>query len=79
MTFGEIFEALKKHDFVRRQSWAEHVFIQYRYTAPLIRMVRLASGAEEDRDLPVINTLDNNYRVTADDLFATDWINIDNC
>ena len=73
MTFVEIFEEFKKHSYIRRESWSKDVFIQFRYTAPLIRMIMFT------HDDKVISILDNDIRISAEDLFANDWVHIDNC
>lgn len=72
MTFPEIFDNFKNHSYIRRKSWSEHTFVQYRHTVPLIRLVRF------DSNKSVIDTLDNDIRFTAEDLLADDWIDIDN-
>ena len=73
MTFPEIFENFKNHSYIRRKSWTEHIFVQYRYSAPLIRLVKFTIGKLE------INTLNNDTKLTAEDLLADDWIDIDEC
>lgn len=72
MTFTEIFDNFKNHSYIRRKSWSEHTFAQYRYTAPLIRLVRFT------RDDEMIQVLNNDIRFTAEDLLANDWEDIDN-
>ena len=39
MTFPEIFDKFKNHDYIRREIWNKDLFIQYSFTTPLIRMV----------------------------------------
>ena len=73
----EIFEKFKNHSYIRRQSWSPDVFIQYRLTAPLIRMVMFAIA--DTPKMKAINTLDNDIRISAEDLLADDWEDIDNC
>ena len=75
MTFPEIFDKFKNHDYIRRESWNKDLFIQYRYTAPLIRMVLMGESAKED----IIKVLDLDCRISAEDMFADDWIDIENC
>lgn len=77
MTFPEIFKNFKNHSYIRRRSWPEHVFIQYRHSTPLIRMIRFVTGSVEDPHKLSIDTLDNDIKLTAEDLFADDWIDID--
>lgn len=75
MTFPEIFDKFKNHDYIRRESWNKDLFIQYRSTAPLIRMVLLGESAKED----LIKVLDLDCRISAEDMMANDWIDIENC
>lgn len=77
MTFPEIFENFKNHSYIRRESWPPNVFIQFRYSTPLIRLVIFATSNESK--MKAINTLDNDIRIIAEDLFANDWIDIENC
>ena len=70
MTFPEIFEQFKNHSYIRRESWSEDVFIQLRNTATLIRLVKFEIGKSPE-------TLDNDIRLSAKDLIADDWIDID--
>ena len=69
MTFPEIFKQFKNHIFIRRESWENNVFIQLRHTTLLIRLVKY-----EIRKSP--ETLDNDIRLSAEDLIADDWIDI---
>jgi hypothetical protein len=71
MTFPEIFENFKNHSYIHRKSWAPNVFVQLRYTVPLIRLVMLT------RDDVMIHVLDNDIKFTAEDLLADDWVDID--
>lgn len=77
MTFPEIFDKFKSHSYIRRESWSPNVFIQFRYTTPLIRLVMFATSNESK--MKAINTLDNDTRISAEDLLANDWIDIENC
>ena len=77
MTFPEIFDKFKNHDYIRRECWSKDLFIQYRSTAPLIRMVMFATA--DTSKMKAINTLDNDIRISAEDLLANDWIDIENC
>ena len=77
MTFSEIFENLKNHSYIRRQSWSPDIFIQYRSTVPLIRMVMFATT--DTSKMKAINTIDNDVRISAEDMMANDWIDIENC
>ena len=75
MTFPEIFDKFKNHDYIRREIWNKDLFIQYRYTAPLIRMVLMGESVKED----IIKVLDLDCRISAEDMMANDWIDIKNC
>lgn len=70
MTFPEIFENFKKHSYIRRKSWSKDVFVQLRHTAVLIRLVKFEIEKSPE-------TLDNDIRLSAEDLIADDWIDID--
>lgn len=70
MTFPEIFEQFKNHSYIRRKSWSNDVFIQLRSTATLIRLVVFEVGKTP-------HTLNNDYRITAEDLLGDDWIDIE--
>ncbi len=70
MTFTEIFENFKSHSYIRRKSWVKDVFVQLRHTAVLIRLVKFEIGKSPE-------TLDNDIRLSAEDLLADDWIDID--
>lgn len=80
MTFAEIYDKFKNHSYIRRESWPEHIFIQFRYSAPLIRMVIFSetdtSGKNQMKSIEAIN---NDIHINATDLFAEDWIDIENC
>lgn len=71
MTFYQIFSNFKNHEYIRRRNWNEEVFIQYRTTTDLIRMVQLF----EDGHAPFV--IDNDIRLSAADLVADDWTAID--
>lgn len=75
MTFTEIFENFKNHSYIRRECWSEDVFIQFRNTAPLIRLVMFETS--DTAKMKAINTLNNDVRLSAEDLIADDWIDID--
>ena len=75
MTFTEIFENFKNHSYIRRECWSEDVFIQLRNTATLIRLVMFATA--DTSKMKAINTLNNDVRLSAEDLLADDWIDID--
>lgn len=70
MTFPEIFEQFKSHSYIRRISWSNDVFIQLKNNTTLIRLVVF----EVDK---TPHTLDNDYRITAEDLLGDDWIDIE--
>lgn len=70
MLFTEIFENFKSHSYIRRESWSKNTFVQLRSTANLIRLVYFEMGKSPD-------TLDNDVRLTAEDLLADDWVDID--
>ena len=70
MTFPEIFEKFKSHSYIRRASWSKNTFVQLRNTANLIRLVYFEIGKTPD-------TLDNDVRLTAEDLLADDWLDIE--
>jgi hypothetical protein len=75
MTFVEIFEKFKNHSYIRRESWSENTFIQLRHTANLIRFVMFATA--DTPNMKAINVLNNDIRLSADDLLADDWVDID--
>jgi hypothetical protein len=70
MTFPEIFSNFKNHEYIRRGRWHKEVFIQYRTTTDLIRMVQFF-----EYDAPFV--IDNDFRLSAADLVADDWTVID--
>ena len=70
MTFPEIFEQFKNHSYIRRESWSNDTFIQLRSTTTLIRLVVFEVGKTP-------HTLDNDYRIPAEDLLGDDWIDIE--
>lgn len=70
MTFPEIFEQFKSHSYIRRKSWSNDVFIQLRNTTTLIRLVKFEIGK-------IPYTLNDDIRLTARDLLADDWIDIE--
>ena len=70
MTFPEIFEQFKSHSYIRRKSWSKDTFIQLRSTANLIRLVNFEIGKT-----PI--TLNNDFRLTTEDLLADNWIDIE--
>ena len=69
MTFPEIFEKFKNHSYIRRKTWHKDVFIQYRVSAELIRLVQMREGLS-----PFV--IANDTRMTASDLLADDWVDI---
>jgi len=76
MTFTEIFENFKKHSYIRRESWSENTFIQLRRT--VVNQIRFVMFATADTtNMKVINVLNNDIRLSADDLLADDWVDID--
>lgn len=77
MTFPEIFDNFKNHSYIRRKSWSENVFVQYRHTAPLIRLVRFVTNSFEDHCKSSIDTINNDIMLTTEDLLADDWVDID--
>ena len=70
MTFPDIFDNFKNHSYIRRESWNKDVFIQLRHTAQLIRMVVFEVGKTPQ-------LLNNDCRISAEDLLAEDWIDIE--
>ena len=77
MTFPEIFDNFKNHSYIRRESWSKHVFAQYRHAVPLIRLVWFTDDNIEDSRKSAVDTLSNDFKFTAEDLLADDWVNID--
>ena len=75
MTFVEIFEKFKNHSYIRRESWSEHTFVQLRRTTTLIRLVMFATA--DTPNMNAINTLNNDIRLSAEDLLADDWVDIE--
>lgn len=75
MTFPEIFENFKNHSYIRRECWSKDVFIQLRNTATLIRLVEFVTT--DTSKMKEINTLNIDVRLSAEDLIADDWIDID--
>lgn len=72
MTFVEIFNNFKNHEYIQRKCWHKDVFIQYRDSADLIRLVQFVEGSQAYVDEPFV--IDNDTRLTASDLFANDWV-----
>ena len=72
MTFLEIFNNFKNHEYVQRKCWHKDVFIQYRDSVDLIRLVQFIEGSQAYADEPFV--IDNDTRLTASDLFADDWV-----
>ena len=70
MTFPEIFEQFKNHSYIRRESWEENSFIQLRNTEPLIRLITFEIGKS-----PYM--ISDDIGLSAEDLLADDWIDID--
>ena len=93
MTFPEIFEKFKNHSYIRRKCWSNDVFIQYRHTAHYIREIVFKISEENnfssqvmyeaykklDRLPKIIHLINNDIRLSAEDLFADDWEDIDDC
>ena len=77
MTFPEIFDNFKNHSYIRRESWSKHVFAQYRHAVPLIRLVWFTDDNMEDSRKSAVDTLSNDFKFTAEDLLADDWVTID--
>ena len=75
MKFTEIFDKFENHSYIRRESWSEDTFVQLRSTANLIRLVMFATA--DTPKMKAINTLNNDIRLTAEDLLADDWIDIE--
>jgi hypothetical protein len=75
MKFTEIFDKFENHSYIRRESWSEDTFVQLRSTANLIRLVMFATA--DTSKMKAINTLNNDIRLTAEDLLADDWIDIE--
>ena len=72
MTFVEIFNSLKNHEYIQRKCWHKDVFIQYRDSVDLIRLVQFIEGSQAYADEPFV--IDNDTRLAASDLFANDWV-----
>ena len=72
MTFPEIFNNLRNHEYVQRKCWHKDVFIQYRVPVDLIRLVQFIKGSQAFADQPFV--ISNDTRLTASDLFADDWV-----
>lgn len=70
MKFTEIFNKFENHSYIRRKSWSKDTFVHLRNTATLIRLVVFEVGKTP-------HTLDNDYRIPAEDLLADDWIDIE--
>ena len=51
-------------------------FAQYRNIVPLIRLVWFTDGIEDSRK-SAVDTLSNDFKFGAEDLFGDDWISID--
>lgn len=91
MTFPEIFENFKNHSYIRRESWDEDVFIQLRNTVKLIRKVVFKLCENNDFQSEIIYEsyrkmnrlpkkivmLNDDIKLSAEDLIADDWIDID--
>ena len=77
MTFPEIFGNFKNHSYIRRKSWSKHVFAQYRHAVALMRLVWFTDDNIEDSCKSAVDTLSNDFKFTAEDLLADDWVNID--
>lgn len=77
MTFPEIFENFKNHSYIRRKRWSKDVFVQLRHTATLIRLIMFETT--DISKMKTINTLNNDIKLSAEDLIADDWIDIDDC
>ena len=75
MKFIEIFDKFESHSYIRRESWSDDTFIQLRSTTNLIRLVMFATA--DTLKMKAINTLNNDIRLTAEDLLADDWIDIE--
>ena len=75
MTFTEIFNKFKNHSYIRRESWSENVFINLSDTSMKIRLVMLATS--DTPHMNAINKLNDDMRLSAEDLLATDWITED--
>ena len=72
MTFPEIFNNFKNHEYIQRKCWHKDVFIQYRIPVDLIRLVQFIEDSQAFADLPLV--ISNDTRLTASDLFADDWV-----
>lgn len=72
MTFPEIFNNFKNHKYVQRKCWHKDVFIQYRDSVNLIRMVQFIENSQAYADEPFV--INNDIRLSASDLFADDWV-----
>lgn len=72
MTFPEIFNNFKNHEYIQRKCWHKDVFIQYRIPVDLIRLVQFIEDSQAFADQPFV--ISNDTRLTASDLFADDWV-----
>lgn len=72
MTFVEIFNNFKNHEYIQRKCWNKDVFIQYRDSVDLIRLVQFIEGSQTYADEPFV--IDNDTRLSASDLLANDWV-----
>lgn len=81
MIFQKIFDKYAAHSYIRRSVWPEHEFIQWRRMKPTIRRVKfnIVSVTSEYNNEPMIMTLQENVMLGAEDLSATDWIDIEDC
>ena len=91
MTFTEIFENFKNHSYIRRKCWNEDVFIQLRNTTKLIRKVIFKLYENNDFQSEIIYEsykkmnklpkkivmLNDDIKLSAEDLIADDWIDIE--
>ena len=75
MTFVEIFEKFKNHSYIRREKWNEHAFVQLRRNTTLIRLVIFATA--DTPKMNAITTLNNDIRLSAEELLADDWVDIE--
>lgn len=76
MTFAEILNNFKNHDYIRRESWPSNTFVQLRSSCNLIRYVMFVDS--DTTGIPEIRILHNDIRFSAEDVLAENWTYIDN-
>lgn len=86
MSFSEILEDFKNHKYIRRESWAENMFIQLSPSNSTIQSIQFEDIPNNLKSFTVIANealgikpksifiIDTDIRLTADDILANDWI-----